>query len=141
MLAKQQPIEITKNNMLCPCKSEKNYVECCEPFILGAQLPQTPEQLMRSRYTAYTQANIDYIMATMKDAALKEFDKISAKKWAESVTWVKLKVLRAYINPTFPTIGFVEFKAYYRLQKQMHVMNEFSAFKKIEGQWFYVGEK
>jgi SEC-C motif-containing protein len=127
--------------MLCPCKSEKEYAQCCEPFIAENQLPDTPEQLMRSRYTAYTQANIDYIIATMKDAALKDFDKASAKQWAESVTWVKLKVLHAYIDSAIPDTGFVEFKAYYRYKKQMHVMHEFSEFKKLNHQWFYVGAK
>jgi SEC-C motif-containing protein len=127
--------------MLCPCKSEKEYAQCCEPFIIGSHFPETPEQLMRSRYTAYTRANIDYIIATMKDAALKNFDKASAKQWAESVTWVKLKVLRAYIEPTIPDAGFVEFKAYYRYKKQMHVMHEFSEFRKENGRWFYVGAK
>lgn len=34
--------------MLCPCKSEKEYTQCCEPFIIGNQLPDTPEKLMRS---------------------------------------------------------------------------------------------
>lgn len=127
--------------MLCPCKSEKEYAQCCEPFIIGNQLPDIPEKLMRSRYTAYTQANIDYIITTMKDAALKDFDKASAKQWAESVNWVKLKVLRAYIDPAIPNTGFVEFKAYYRYKKQMHVMHEFSEFKKMDDRWFYVGAK
>lgn len=127
--------------MLCPCKSEKEYAQCCEPFILGNQLSDTPEQLMRSRYTAYTQANIDYIITTMKGTALKDFDNASAKQWAESVAWVKLKVLRAYIDPAISNTGFVEFKAYYRYKKQMHVMHEFSEFKKVNDRWFYVGAK
>lgn len=127
--------------MLCPCKSKKEYKQCCEAFILGTKIPETPEQLMRSRYTAYSQANINYIMATMKDAASKDFDEVSARQWAESVTWVKLKVMRAYVDPAIPDMGFVEFKAYYRYKKQMHVMHEFSKFKKIANQWFYVGVK
>lgn len=55
--------------MSCPCKSGKRYADCCEPFITRINLPETPEQLMRSRYTAYSQANIDYIMGTMKGEA------------------------------------------------------------------------
>lgn len=127
--------------MLCPCKSEKEYAQCCEPFIASSQLPETPEQLMRSRYTAYSQANIDYIIATMKGDALKDFDKNSAKQWAESVSWVKLKVIRGYVDPAIPDKGYVEFKAYYRYKKQMHVMHEFSEFKRIDGRWFYIGAK
>lgn len=77
----------------------------------------------------------------MKDVALKDFDKASAKQWAESVTWLKLKVLRAYIDSAIPDTGFVEFKAYYRYKKQMHVMHELSKFKQLNHQWFYVGQK
>ena len=127
--------------MLCPCKSGQAYADCCEPFITRLTLPETPEQLMRSRYTAYSQANIDYIMATMKGTVLKDFDAVSAKQWAESVTWIKLKVIRAYVDPAIPESGFVEFKAYYRYKKQMHVMHEFSEFKKVDNQWFYIGAK
>jgi SEC-C motif-containing protein len=46
---------------LCPCQSEKSYKDCCKPFVDEQALPQTPEQLMRSRYTAYSQAHIAYI--------------------------------------------------------------------------------
>lgn len=127
--------------MLCPCRSGKEYADCCELFITKITLPETPEQLMRSRYTAYSQANIDYILATMRGEASKDFDTASAKQWAESVTWVKLKVIRTYIDPVIPEMGFVEFKAYYHYKKQMHVMHEFSEFKKYENQWFYVGAK
>ncbi len=45
----------------CPCHSLKPYEKCCKTFINEVVFPQSPEQLMRSRYTAYTQANMDYI--------------------------------------------------------------------------------
>lgn len=124
---------------LCPCKSGKNYTVCCEPLIMHTAIAETPEQLMRSRYTAYTQANMDYIVATMKDAALKNFDATSAKQWAESVTWVKLKVLRTGLDADSVELGFVEFKAYYRYKKQMHVMHECSRFQRHGQRWFYSG--
>lgn len=122
---------------LCPCKSGKNYAVCCEPFMMHTAIAETPEQLMRSRYTAYTQANMDYIAATMKDVALNDFDAAAAKQWAESVTWVKLKVLRTGLDSA--ESGFVEFKAYYRYKKQMHVMHECSRFQRHDQQWFYSG--
>lgn len=127
--------------MLCPCTSNKKYDDCCAPYILGNHLPKTPEQLMRSRYTAYSQANIDYILTTMQGNPLKNFNTTSAKQWAESVTWLKLKVIRTYVDPAKPELGFVEFKAYFCDRKQTHVMHEFSKFKKIDQQWFYIGEK
>ena len=50
--------------MQCPCESGKTFKKCCEPFITGAKEAETAEQLMRSRYTAYTQVEMDYIQKT-----------------------------------------------------------------------------
>lgn len=38
----------------CPCGSSRSYADCCEPFVTGAAKAQTAEQLMRSRYTAFS---------------------------------------------------------------------------------------
>ena len=80
---------------VCPCDSQKKYLYCCEPFIMGKQIPETPEALMRSRYSAYTMANIDYIKETMRGNALVGFQELDAKRWAKRVTWIKLKVLKS----------------------------------------------
>ena len=37
---------------LCECKSGKSYGECCKPFHAGERWPETPLQLMRSRYVS-----------------------------------------------------------------------------------------
>ena len=67
---------------LCICGSGKNNVDCCAQYIGGEKLPLDPESLMRSRYTAYANANIAYIAATMRGAALVGFDPKSALQWA-----------------------------------------------------------
>ena len=36
----------------CPCGSTKEYRHCCEPIHIDHRAAQTPEQLMRSRYTS-----------------------------------------------------------------------------------------
>ena len=48
----------------CSCGSGRDYVTCCQPYVEGRAHPETPEALMRSRYTAYTMADIDYIEKT-----------------------------------------------------------------------------
>lgn len=92
---------------------------------------------MRSRYTAYTQANIDYIASTMRDRALVDFEAKEAKRWASSVKWLRLEVLKSGSDGNS---GFVEFRAYYSYRNQMQVLHELSEFRKEEGRWFYVGE-
>lgn len=45
---------MSDNLTACPCQSGKPYTECCQPFHLKTAFPETAEQLMRSRYAAYT---------------------------------------------------------------------------------------
>jgi len=45
----------------CPCCSNRSFSECCEPFLVGKKIPGTPEELMRSRYSAYATGLVDYI--------------------------------------------------------------------------------
>lgn len=121
----------------CPCCSGKSFQDCCDMFISGKQLPHTPEQLMRSRYTAYTLANIDYIIKTMKPPALDQLgDAQEARDWSQQQTWVKLEVKNSRIEN--PDKGFVEFLAHYAHHDKRYVIHEISEFHRIDGQWFYV---
>lgn len=118
----------------CPCGSGKSYTVCCEIFITGKELPASPEQLMRSRYTAYSQANVEYIADTMKSPAADGFDKPSARAWAKSIIWVKLDVLNSSINGS---TGFVEFNATYLEKRIKQHLHEISEFHLIDGRWYY----
>ena len=60
--------------MDCPCGSGKTYDECCEPFIRGKAFPETAEQLMRSRYSAYTLQEIPYITDTLHPDHREDWD-------------------------------------------------------------------
>ncbi len=91
---------------------------------------------MRSRYSAYSQANIDYIQSTMRGKASLGFDPVTAKLWAEHVIWVKLRVLAA--TQSSPTHGQVEFIASFVDNKTLCHMHEISEFLFTEGRWFYV---
>lgn len=115
----------------CPCGSQLDFAYCCELYLNGEKIPQTAEALMRSRYTAYTQANITYIQNTMCDKASEGFDSLSAKQWAESVEWQGLTVIHA-------TTDQVTFLAKFESRKKLQVIYERSQFKKINGHWYYV---
>ncbi len=127
--------------MLCPCQSQKLYSQCCEPYINGTARPQVPEQLMRSRYTAYTQGNIDYIAATMKGQAAQNFDSEATKNWAHQVKWLGLEVINA--PKPQAKLGFVEFIAQYEEEGVLHKMHEVSEFARLDGgsRWYYVSGK
>ncbi len=122
----------------CPCGTHKSYDACCGRFIAGTQLPSTPEELMRSRYTAYTQANVDYIAGTMKSPALDHFNPHSAREWAERVEWLKLDVITTSAQENK---GYVEFLAHFYDNKKKYAIHELSEFHRIDGVWFYVDGK
>jgi len=90
---------------------------------------------MRSRYTAYTLADIDYIERTMSDKALRDFDKQRSQVWAEQSKWQELKLVDSH-NIDADT-GTVEFIAYYSLQNKPYHIHEISQFKRQNGSWFY----
>ena len=90
---------------------------------------------MRSRYTAYTQANIPYIVKTMRGPAAKNFDAEEAATWAKQVTWLQLEVKQA---KTESTKGLVEFLAHYLQDNKKYCIHELSEFHFEEDQWYYV---
>lgn len=90
---------------------------------------------MRSRYTAYTQANISYIAKTMKSPAADDFDPADVRAWARSIKWLRLEVLNSAIHGTD---GEVEFRVYYSQKNQMQIMHEKSKFKLEDNQWYYI---
>ncbi|KTD18423.1 YchJ family protein [Legionella jordanis] len=122
---------------LCPCGSKKNYDDCCGLYLTGKANAKTPEVLMRSRYTAYTRANIDYIKQTMRGSALQGFHEIEAATWARRVQWLDLKVIRSYLDPLDSNKGWVEFKARFKEGDQLESIHELSEFECQEGLWFY----
>lgn len=114
----------------CPCGTGQAYSECCEPYISGKQKAATPEQLMRSRYTAYHNHEFAYIGKTMLPPAANHFDLHELQASANTMQWTKLEVIRAKGNS-------VEFKAYYRSGTQIQVLHEVSQFQQINGTWYY----
>jgi len=123
-------------NLICKCGSNKNYLDCCGAFIVKNKLPQTPEQLMRSRYTAYVIGDIDYIAATMQDRALIGFDPKEAKLRSNETIWLKLEIIGT--KQKNKNLGLVEFKVYYQEYGKDFIQHEISEFKLKNGKWFYV---
>jgi SEC-C motif domain protein len=121
--------------MLCACCSGKKYIDCCADFLAGKKIPATPEELMRSRYSAYAALKIDYIAATMRAPANIGFNSKTTKNWASRIQWLKLEVISASQQGT---IGHVEFKAYFTDKKKHLIMHELSEFHFLDGKWFYV---
>ena len=120
------------NSNNCHCGNLIPLENCCQQYINGIQKPVTPEQLMRSRYSAYVIANADYLVATTHLSIRKFHEKLDILDWAKSSRWQKLEVLESNEN-------FVTFKAYYldeNSKPQVHF--EKSRFVLENETWFYV---
>jgi len=127
-----------KHNNNCPCGSGHTYLDCCGRFIESGAIPSTPEQLMRSRYTAYTMKNDGYLLdtwhASTRPASLAEENKLPVK-------WVELKVINSSDPVEDDADGTVEFSARYKVNGKAEIMHEVSEFIKETGRWYYLKGK
>lgn len=152
---------------ICPCGSNQRYMDCCGLYIQKNKPAETPDILMRSRYSAFVEGNIPYIKKTMRGPALIGFNK---QNFEEDITWLELEVISTEQDPKTPNEGFVEFKAKYQTKNkqpfsktstpefqhenhplrrgstpkasggcsQTETLHEKSKFEKINGKWYYV---
>jgi SEC-C motif-containing protein len=119
----------------CPCGSGKTFDQCCGPFISGEQLPPTAEALMRSRYTAYTLQNDDYLLHTWK-AESRPTDQSPSDD--DGTIWTGLEILRTEAGGANDAEGVVEFVAKCKSNGVPAQLHEISQFAREDGRWVYV---
>jgi SEC-C motif domain protein len=123
---------------LCPCGSGFSYLDCCEPIISGRNDAATAQALMRSRYVAFTQANVDYLMRSHSAKTRPVKDRKNIEKWAKSVNWIGLTILETHAGEASDEIGTVEFKATYLENGKLQQIHEKSLFHRENRKWMYV---
>ena len=127
--------------VICACGSTKTFAKCCGRFLSGSEHAKTPEQLMRSRYTAHALGGYgEYLVSSWLSAV--ELGLTAAAFGEHTVDWQKLDVLD---TSQHGDDGEVEFKAYFYADAKSHgdmqVHHERSVFKRIKGIWFYIEAK
>jgi len=128
-------------NTPCPCGSGLSLDECCKPVIDGTTKASTAEALMRSRYTAYTLQNIDYLASTLSPDELRDFDRDGTAMWARDSAWMGLEILSTAEGSANDSEGSVEFRARYKRDGAVLEHHEISRFENIDGTWLYCGGK
>jgi SEC-C motif domain protein len=113
---------------LCCCCSKKSFSDCCKPFLKKEAFPETAEQLMRSRYSAFYFGHVNYLNETMCSDA----DPLAE---APQLKWSRLEIVSTEKGSEFDTEGIVHFKAYYMLKNEEQCLEEQSFFKRIKGRW------
>ena len=125
----------------CPCNREKSYADCCMRYHYGRAHPETAEQLMRSRYTAFFFRLLDYLVATThpdkreKDLA-RQLDKTI---WDPN--WRKLEIVSHSKGAKEDKTGKVEFIATFSLNGKKQELHEKSRFRRFKGKWMYLDNK
>ena len=114
---------------LCPCGSGKAFDQCCGPLLAG-QAAATPEAMMRSRYTAFTKVDMDYLTSSLTPEAAADFNCDDAKAWAEQAHWLGLEIRKA-------EGAQVEFVARFRLNGKVQIHHELASFRQVDGAWKY----
>ncbi|WGE33611.1 YchJ family protein [Actinobacillus genomosp. 1] len=128
---------MSENLTACPCQSGKSYTECCQPFHLKTAFPETAEQLMRSRYAAYTLVNIDYIVATTVPSQQKFLDQAAMKAWGETTQWAGLEIIAHKPNIS-KSHSLVEFNALFQTENGIEAHHELSLFVQVNNRWYFV---
>ena len=122
---------------LCPCKSRETYATCCQPFHLGRAKPETAEQLMRSRYSAYFFRLVDYLVSTTHPDNREPDLKARLEETIYLSNWRFLTILSSSKGGIDDKNGKVEFVAEYFEDDQPHKLHERSRFKRYKGAWKY----
>ncbi len=116
--------------MACICGLEKEYAECCGAIIDNEKKASNPEELMRSRYSAYVRGDGRYLVLSSVKENRYEDDAELIEEFSSSVEWLKLDVLHVEKN-------VVEFKAYYKEGDSIKVLHERSNFVNEDSVWYY----
>ena len=96
---------------------------------------------MRSRYTAYTLQDIDYLASTLDANQLRDFDRDTTETWARDSNWIGLEIVNTSAGSAGDKDGTVEFTARYERGGAIQQHHEVSRFRNIAGRWLYSGGK
>jgi SEC-C motif-containing protein len=92
---------------------------------------------MRSRYTAYVEHAVDYIIGTCIRKGEADIDVKQTRDWSEKSRWLGLKIISVEKGEAADTEGTVEFEAAYERDGLRDIHHERARFKKQEGRWLY----
>lgn len=118
---------------LCHCGLETTYLACCGLYILSGKVPQSAEQLMRSRYSAFVECDEPYLLATWHPQARPSRVRFDVKQ-----RWLGLKIRSTSEGTSEHDVGSVEFVARFKVDGKGHRLHEVSRFEKIQGRWYYL---
>lgn len=96
--------------------------------------PATAEELMRSRFSAFREANVEWLRSTWHESTRPDDLDL-----AENPRWRGLQIIETVDGRSEDLTGIVEFRAtYVRHDGSIGVLQERSRFVNDDGRWYYV---
>jgi SEC-C motif domain protein len=123
---------------LCSCGLNNATDGCCESIIDGKRDAATAEELMRSRYVAFTKADVNYLMRSHHSKTRPMKDRKNIERRAKSVTWMGLVIISTEAGKETDNQGMVEFRAIYLENGKLQEIHEKSLFEREDGKWVYI---
>lgn len=130
---------MTEADRPCPCGQERTYTGCCGRFHRGEAWPESPTELMRSRYTAFAVGEIPYLISTLEPSKRAGVVEKDLREWSNGSEWLGLRVIDTEGGGAEEDEGTVEFEAHYRVKdsgEEVH-HHELATFRRREGRWFF----
>ena len=127
-------MEDTGRNHNCPCCSGLPFADCCERVIGDQKIAKTAEQLMRSRYTAFTLAENQYLM----DSWAKETRPKGIHAEDDNIQWLSLEIKACENGNIHDTDGTVQFTANFLSGGHLCKLHEKSNFIRKDKLWYYL---
>jgi SEC-C motif-containing protein len=118
---------------VCPCGSAAGYVLCCGRYLVGDEVPQSAEQLMRSRYCGFVICDEAYLLSTWHPDT-----RPGKVRLDDQQRWLGLSVRATEAGGIDDETGTVEYVARFKIDGKGHRLHEISRFEKIEGRWYYL---
>ncbi|TVP88258.1 MAG: hypothetical protein EA347_06305 [Thioalkalivibrio sp.] len=123
-----------ETNETCPCGSGAARRACCGPYLDGAVVAPTAEALMRSRYSAFVEGRREYLLRTWAEETRPQVLELDPEQ-----RWLGLGIRARSAGGPEDEVGEVEFVARSRVRGRGQRLHERSRFRRVDGQWFYVG--
>ena len=114
-------------NKQCFCDKKYLFKDCCEPFINQKKYANEAVDLMRSRYTAYSLKNKNYLIYSSAESAYHDMLTLNVN---ETIQWLSLQIIRTTKGKLNDTVGKVHFKAFFECNHSISFVEEISTFKK-----------
>jgi SEC-C motif-containing protein len=125
------------SSQICPCGSDLLLTLCCGRYHTGTPAPSA-EALMRSRYSAYALALIDYLVRSTLPAQQAGLDQDAIQTWSLGSTWLGLEVEQAQLIEGEPQHAYITFTARWRDHTGEHSHRERSAFVCNNEHWYFI---